>query len=150
MLLLNIRHTKNIILTLGESMGTDICGYVEINTVEFSDENLWFNIIDISLIVERDYSIYNILFGIRNEKDSFAHDRGIPKDSSLYKSDEFKHESIVGHSYILYSEIKENINKIPIDQYSWGWNFIFETMEKLSSHYGIRNVRLVVAFDNYG
>jgi hypothetical protein len=133
-------------------MGTNIIGYVEINTIRFSKENLWFDIIDISVIAEQDYSIFGLLFGIRNNINTrpIAKNRGLPNDSINSKSKNFIGEDKIGHSWINYKEIKNNINIIPLNEFTWGWKFIIDSMDKLSSHYGEENVRLIVVFDNYG
>ncbi len=132
-------------------MGTDVKGYVEISTINLSDQDSWFETLKINMIAERDYRIFGPLFGIRAKEGivPIAPDRGIPKNTSN-PDDVFENvQSFVGHSWLTWNEIEtivaaENLDENP------GWALIFSTMKSLSSIYGSINVRLVVSFDNYG
>ncbi|MDF1780154.1 MAG: hypothetical protein P1U67_02545, partial [Alcanivoracaceae bacterium] len=59
-------------------------------------------------------------------------------------------ESIVCHSWVSWEELKVFLPNIEIHRELSGWPFIFSSMENLAEEYGSQNVRLVVAFDNYG
>ena len=64
-------------------MGTDICGWVEVKY-----GNMWWPIIKIDYLVNRNYDIFGCLFGVRNYANfkPIAPDRGLPEDvSSLVK-----------------------------------------------------------------
>ena len=54
---------------------------------------------------------------------------------------------ISAQTWISFSEYSNNINKIPLDEYDWGWLLINELMKDLSTHYGEENIRVVVCFD---
>jgi len=133
-------------------MGSNIVGYIEINSVKESDEDIWFEIIKIDVVAERNYEIFGNLFGVRSETgvNALAASRGIPTDTSNSSSLICKSNTFVGHTWANWRELKLAKNLIYSNPESSGWAFIFESMETLSKKYGEENVRLVVAFDNYG
>lgn len=45
-------------------MGTDVNGYVEICTINLSDQDSWFEVLKINIIAERDYRLFGRLFGV--------------------------------------------------------------------------------------
>ena len=133
-------------------MGTDVHGYIEINTIKESDEDFWCEIIDVSIIAERDYQIFGKLFGVRATEDTeiIAKSRGIPLGTANRESLVEYEESMVCHSWVNWYEIEGLLPKVIVREISWGWSFIFSSMASLSEKYGGNNVRLVVVFDNYG
>lgn len=135
-------------------MGTNIQGYVEINTIQNSDEDIWFDIVNIDIIAERNYEIFGQLFGVRASKDikSLAPSRGIPpRTSDKEVISDKNYTSVVDQSWVDWSELSEYLitNNFKNKHY-FGWRFIFSSMKKLAKEYGDKNVRLVVAFDNNG
>jgi hypothetical protein len=134
-------------------MSTHLHGWLEINTINHSTEDLWFGVMDISVIVSQSYSIYGYLFGFRHQGTSqpLAPQRGLPDNSSRkVKEDIPITESFVSHSWISYQELEPHIANLELDEYDWGWQLVFNVMDELSVRYGKSNVRLVVGFDNYG
>ena len=133
-------------------MGTNIIGYIEINSIKESDEDIWFEIIKIDVVAERNYEIFGSLFGVRSapEANTLAASRGIPTNTSNSSSLVCKLNAYVGHTWANWRELKLAKNLISSNPESSGWGFIFKSMEILSKKYGEENVRLVVAFDNYG
>ena len=133
-------------------MGTDVQGYIEINTCNESGEDLWFNVIDIGIVVERNYEMFGKLFGVRavSNAEVLAASRGLPEGTPNRKELGTNEERIVNQSWATWKEIEAFIPNINIDSELWGWPFIFDNMSSLSQRYGLENVRLVVAFDNYG
>ncbi len=128
-------------------MSTQLHGWIEVNTIRFSEESIWLGIFDVGVILSQNYDIYGPLFGVRCERgiEPIAPNRGIPKDAS-YRT---KEEAVwrVNQTWISFSEYSNNINKIPLDEYDWGWLLINELMKDLSTHYGEENIRVVVCFD---
>ncbi len=137
-------------------MGTDIHGWVEINTISESMQDLWFKAIDISVIGWRNYAIFSYLFGVRSSEDetALASNRGLPPLGSSQAEinphyyDELLGEYLHNQSWISYQELAPHLNELPLGKHDWGWAFIFESMGKLAVHYGDQHVRIVVAFDN--
>ena len=82
--------------------------------------------------------------------DSIAPNRGIPSDASPRVQDELVGPSMVNQTWISFLEFTNNIGKIQMDEYDWGWEFLNEVLKELSKHYGQENTRIVVSFDNYG
>ncbi len=124
-------------------MGTDVHGYLEYNTIEFSDEDSWVKMMDIGLIVERDYDVFAVLFGVRLKEGitPIAFDRGIPVEK-IYKNELSGLNKV---TRISWKELYPIIN-------NWkqliGWSTLFSVMKILSAQCGSENVRLVVGFDN--
>lgn len=133
-------------------MGTNIIGYIEINSVSESEEDIWFEITKIDVLAERDYEIFAQLFGVRSETQiaAIAASRGIPKSTSNPSSLTCPKNTFVGHSWANWSELKSVRSLIESNGEALGWQFIFQSMELLSKRYAENNVRLVVAFDNHG
>ncbi len=135
-------------------MGTDVQGYVEINTINISEEDIWFNIIDIEIIAERNYEVFGKIFGIRTSKEGnpLAPSRGIPPNTSnKEKILDKKHNTVVYQSWVNWSELSEFLSNNSFkEELLHGWQFIFSSMAELAKQYGSENIRLVVAFDNYG
>jgi hypothetical protein len=132
-------------------MGTDVKGYVEISTIILSDEDYWFEVLKINIIAERNYGVFGRLFGVRAKEGvvPIAPNRGVPDSTSNPEEVYVDVESVVCHTWLTWDEIEyivspENLGELP------GWSLIFTTMNSLSKIYGSQNVRLVVAFDNYG
>ncbi|RYE29091.1 MAG: hypothetical protein EOP48_32885 [Sphingobacteriales bacterium] len=133
-------------------MGTNIVGYIEINSIKESGEDIWFEITKIDVVAERNYKIFGNLFGIRLETgvNALAASRGVPRGTSNSNTLSCKSDTFVGHTWANWRELKLAKNLIYSYPESSGWGFIFDSMEMLSKKYGEENVRLVVAFDNYG
>ena len=126
-------------------MGTDVHGYVEINGVELSGYSNWCKIVDIGLIVERNYDIFGLLFGVRAEPEvnGIAKKRGIPDGTS--KPQDHNNKDLHGQTWIDWEEIVDVYPDLPKLR---GWNLIFSIMEILFEQYGKKSTRLVVSFDN--
>ena len=126
-------------------MGTDVHGYVEINGVDLSGYSNWSKIVDIGFIVERNYDIFGMLFGVRAEPEvnGIAKNRGIPDETS--KPQDHNNKDLHGQTWIDWEEIVEVYNELPRLR---GWNIIFSAMEILFEKYGKNSTRLVVSFDN--
>ena len=129
-------------------MAKDIQGFIEINTINYSEKNHWHHFMDISKLIERACPVYGILFDDNENKKMIIYTNRNKKDSSNKIPGKSKKNNSVGNSQILYPEVKANINRIPLSEYTWGWSFIFDTMKKLSSEYGNDNVRLVADFNH--
>jgi hypothetical protein len=89
------------------------------------------------------------LFGIRKKTgvQPLAERRGFPQDISAQSKNNLPSgEGVVGQTWILYQEFESHLQY----SYDWGWEFVFDTMQKFSERYGSENVRLVAVFDNYG
>ncbi len=138
--------------TEGRQVGTEIHGYVEINTEPDKgfDDN-WCDIVNIGVLGERNYDLFGSLFGIRVSEscEPIAGNRGIPKNTSDKELSNHS-ESLIGHTWVLWSELEEFFPKFEIHPELKGWIFIFQSMAGLASIYGSESVRLVVYFDNYG
>jgi hypothetical protein len=133
-------------------MGTDINGYVEVNTVQVSDEDCWFAVIDIDILVERNYDLFGKLFGVRAQSgfQPLAATKGIPVDTSNTSIFDGHGNSVVCHTWVDWGELSAFMPNLNVDSALYGWLFIFNSMESLAKKYGNDNVRLVVAFDNFG
>ena len=133
-------------------MGTNIHGWVEVNTINESTENIWFRVIEIDILVERNYEVYGSLFGIRAKNDvvPIAPNRGLPNDLPEYYAQELKGKSMVGVTWASFEEIREHLAKLCENQWLRGWKFILNSMDELQMRFGKGNVRIVVGFDNYG
>jgi len=135
-------------------MGTDVQGYVEINTIKNSEEDIWFDIINIEIIAERNYEVFGKLFGVRASKEviPLAPSRGIPdKTSDKERILDEKYKTIVYQSWVNWNELSKFLSNHNFEEKLYfGWHFIFTSMSELAKEYGGENVRLVVAFDNYG
>lgn len=130
-------------------MATDIQGWVEIYDAE---DNLWDGVIAASSLMERDYRVFGILFGVRGRPNDIAaavaNARGIPENiSPQLKAELTAWEHIVSPSWITWEEIQ------PIDWNAlqcqlWpDWKLLFELMSLIAQRYGAKNTRLVVWFD---
>jgi len=133
-------------------MGTDVHGYVEVNTILHSNENIWFVIVDIGVLAERNYEVFGQLFGIRAQPGwtVLAPGRGMPKDTNKHQNIIFEHEDIVGHTWASWSELDEYLKTFQLHPECLGWKFVFSSMRSLAEIYGSENVRIVVSFDSYG
>lgn len=133
-------------------MGSNIIGYIEINPIQESDTDVWYEIVKIDVVAERNYEVFGYLFGVRPKPgvNALAASRGIPMATSNANSLVSKFGTYVKHTWINWLELKLAKSRIYLNSEISGWKFIFESMETLSSKYGEENVRLVVAFDNYG
>ncbi|MFK8011496.1 MAG: hypothetical protein AB8B80_05610 [Marinicellaceae bacterium] len=126
-------------------MGTDVHGYVEVNCVKISGLCQWSDVLDIGLIVERNYDVFGQLFGVRNEYETFgiANKRGMPEESSNIRR--FDNNRLHGHTWIYWEEIVDVLSDLPTLE---GWKAVFSVMELLFEQYGKKSTRLVVCFDN--
>lgn len=133
-------------------MSTNITGWVEINTINESTEDLWFKVIEIDILVEQNYSIFGRLFGVRAKENEhpIAANRGLPKGVFDSNIQEFSYNSVVGITWADYEEIAVPLKEMCQAPYTLGWEFILNSMDQLSRRYGEGNVRLIVGFDNYG
>jgi hypothetical protein len=129
-------------------MGTDVDGYVEISTIELSDEDLWFEVLNINIIAERNYSIFGKLFGVRASENvvPIALNRGVPENTSNPENLGVNIEHQFGYSWLTWNEIEKIVSTIATIDEAPGWTLIFSTMQSLASIYGSKNVRLVVSF----
>ena len=128
-------------------MGTDISGWVEIYDEE---DDLWDGVIAASSLMDRDYQIFGILFGVRCQ-DHFspvAPARGIPENVSPQVEDELKDwQTIVSPSWITWAEI-QIVDWKALEHELWlEWKLLFDLMNLIAQRYGAGNTRLVVWFD---
>ena len=135
-------------------MGTNIHGYVEINPIKESDADVWLVVIDIGSVVEQDYRVFARLFGVRVKQQHaiLADHRGLPTDSVNHRQHHITlSEDVVHHSWVTWQEINDFMPQhLDLDVELWGWHWVFNSMQTLAARFGAENVRLVVAFDNYG
>lgn len=133
-------------------MITNLTGWLEVNTIEESEENLWFKVIDLDIVVEQNYKFYARLFGVRDSDklSPIANSRGLPPDSPEYLTKELEHESIVRVTWATFNEIDQPLNQLCEVEPLTGWLFLLKSGRLLVEKYGTKNVRLVVGFDNYG
>lgn len=126
-------------------MGTGVHGYVEINGVKLTGENNWSKIVEIGLIVERNYDIFGQLFGVRAEPEisGIAKNRGIPGGTS--KPQVHDNKGLHGQTWIDWEEVVDVYHELPKLR---GWTIIFSAMEILFEQFGKHSTRLVVSFDN--
>lgn len=135
-------------------MGTDIQGYVEVNYINESEVDVWLVVIDIGSVVERDSRVFARLFGIRvkEQHEILAAHRGVPTDSFNHRKYHLTlGEDMVHQSWATWQEISNFMPQhLDLDVELWGWHWVFNSMQTLAARFGAENVRLVVAFDNYG
>lgn len=133
-------------------MSTNLLGWVEINKINKSGEDYWFRVVELDVLIEQSYEIYGALFGVRAKSDvePIAKARGFPPNSDVRHAKEFEHESIVGVTWANYGEISSVLSSLCKNESIEGWRIINTAMFSLSEMYGKENVRVVVAFDNYG
>jgi hypothetical protein len=86
-------------------MGCDVHGYIEFR----QSGRMWWGIIEIDVIVGRNYDMFGSLFGVRNYanfKPLFA-DRGCPKDASITVEEQKKNwgDGAHGWSYMTFTDI---------------------------------------------
>lgn len=133
-------------------MSTNLTGWIEINTVKESTENLWFKVIDLDIIAEQNYNFYGQLFGVRNTDNltPTTASRGLPQDIPQYSATQFDSETIVGITWANFNEIENKLEQLCCDSPLPGWLFILESGRMLANRYEAKNVRFIVGFDNYG
>lgn len=133
-------------------MSTNLLGWVEVNEINKSDEDYWFRVIELDVIVEQSYDVFGALFGVRVKPgiEPVAKDLGFPAGSDKKHAKEFEHESIVGVTWANYGEISSALDQLCENEFMEGWRVVRKAMSSLSEIYGNNNVRVVVAFDNYG
>ena len=135
-------------------MGTNIHGYVEINSIKESNTDLWLVVIDIGSIVEQNYRVFARLFGVRvkEQHQILANHRSLPTDSINHRQYQLTPgEDMVHQSWATWREISNFMPQhLDLDIELWGWHWVFNRMQTLAARFGAENVRLVVAFDNYG
>lgn len=140
-------------------MGTDINGWVEFRD-PWMDENMgeirWHPVVDVCLLLSRDYKAFASLFGVRNYHDlsPIAARRGLPDDVSDAVREDAAWEGNHSHTWITWREIaalgpqeREALSE-PDFPPGVGFPLVFEMMESLAKRYGDDCVRLVVWFDN--
>ena len=129
-------------------MGVDIHGWVEIK-----DLGKWHSVFNIEPIMGRNYAMFATLFDIREERNigiaPVAPYRNLPKDVADITREQFElyEEDAYGVSWIVWEEINQMLkNQKFIDIIDGSWELLFSVMRILSTHYGAKNVRLVVWF----
>lgn len=87
-------------------MGVSIYGWVEVR-----DGKEWFGVINISEIIDDDYDMFGMLFGVKNYTgfEPIAEDRGLPEDISfLAKKDYDEWEGrVFGTTWVTWKELKQ-------------------------------------------
>lgn len=143
-------------------MGVDVYGTVEIQRPLHATPDKWVGIVTLENLVERNYSMFGALFGVRNADGVtpvFA-DRGLPADISGEAL--FDLQGAAGGvkpSWVLWSELSTiewdeitSTARIGGDSvYVWmtpGWRACFGVMRVLADNFGGDHVRLVVWFDS--
>lgn len=144
-------------------MGTDIIGWVEVQTPELGR---WFGVVYVSSLVERNYSLFGCLFGHRQqcEAEPLAPNRGIP-DSMSREVRRDRERVMSGATWASWSELDgvvtsdtsgnkggqtehDALRQAIGESMTPGWNTLFQFMRLLSERYGPDHVRLVVWFDS--
>jgi hypothetical protein len=145
-------------------MGVNIDGRVEIQNAFFEqpERNDWHAVIDAGFILDRDYTMFGSMFGVRNST-SFAPvaaNRGLPADASEDLEALAIAEGNHSHTWITWNELQAvNWDEVGLvygtDQISRrdalgpAGILLLEMMKPLVERYGGDCVRLVVWFDNY-
>lgn len=144
-------------------VGTDIIGWVEVQTPELG---LWFGIVKVRWLVDRNYPLYGCLFGHRErcECEPLAPHRGIHESMS----DEVRGDLdrvTPGATWVMWSELEgivpsdEEGSSVGVTEHCGlrqaisasitpGWITLFQFMRILAGRYGADHVRLVVWFDS--
>lgn len=144
-------------------MGTDIIGWVEVQTPELA---LWFAIVQIRWLVDRNYALFGCLFGYTEEceVDPLAPHRGIP-DSISRDVRRALDRVTPGATWVTWSELAGVVSPdeadAPVGQtnntslrqaisesITSGWITLFQFMRILAERFGADHVRLVVWFDS--
>jgi hypothetical protein len=145
-------------------MGCDIHGWVEVNKYPMIGSEYWYSLVNVDHW-ERNYLVFARMFNVRNDFEdykitSIAGDRGLPKTSDYAEEEptprdlDAKYWEGDGHSYswISLEEIRDSLSRITEKRGGYSdfsvWLKLFQIMEVLASMYGVKNVRLVVWFDN--
>ncbi len=88
-------------------MGTDIIGWVEFK----SAQGEWNHVIDIGLLIDRNYDAFGCLFGVKNyaQFTPLAADRGLPDDLSpqVRHAAEETGEYAFGHTWVTWAELSQ-------------------------------------------
>jgi len=132
-------------------MGCDIHGYVQAKKWMGP---YWYDALNISSVVGRNYEMFRMLFGVRGGDDnSLAVDRGLPEDAGEFIENEANCIDWHSHSWLGYSELKE-----VYDELSWEWKALVDIMKILDSmvdctpknkeSVGGHTCRVIVWFDN--
>ncbi len=131
-------------------MGTYHYGWIEVNVIDRSGEDLWFGVVDIGVLAEQSYRIYGELFGVRAKEGviPIAANRGLPSDASDNTRQDLVGSDLRGHTWIGWDELRRFSGQALLsEQEDWGWRFVIGAMMALQKEYGTENVRIVVAFD---
>jgi hypothetical protein len=116
-------------------MGTDIGGWIEIKTY-----NTWFATVQLIPIMQRNYRMFDFLFGGRSDNydDAIAGNRGMPDDLSK--------EAKYCETWIAWSELQNIDWSKHEDIMSDDWRDLFKIMKILADNGISHDVRLVVYF----
>ena len=130
-------------------MSMSLFGWIEVNSAPRADGegDSFHPVMDVSVIEEQCYEIYDKLFGIRGQAVAVSKNRGFPEECSKLVQTSLEGMEFV--SFIYFSEMKSIMNDILEKEESkhfTGWKLILHCMDELASMYGDENVRMVVGF----
>ena len=144
-------------------MGTDIIGWVEVQTPELG---LWFGIVKVRWLVDRNYPLFGCLFGHseRCDVEPLAPHRGIPESMSNEVRGDLDRVT-PGATWVTWSELAgvvlsdevgaqvgetehASLRQAIGEAITPGWVTLFRFMRMLAERYGSDHVRLVVWFDS--
>jgi len=119
-------------------MSTDITGWVEIKI-----NNHWFGVIHINVLIQRNYSMFDFLFGGRNEdyENAIAGSR-MPEDLSSNAIDKGIWETWIGLDELLAINWDDHAHVHFTDD----WKRLIEMMKLVSQGDRVTDVRLVCTF----
>jgi hypothetical protein len=118
-------------------MSTDIIGWVEVRINEH-----WFGVVDIQVLMQRNYRMFDFLFGGRNDNfvDAIA-GRRMPEEKSREAEKSGIWESWIGLDELL--EIDWTKHK---DIFTDDWKRLIEIMKLVSQTERVTDTRLIVSF----
>jgi hypothetical protein len=123
-------------------MGTDILGWVEIR---LKKNDFWIGVVKIDYLVERNYRMFDLLFGGRsgNFDTALAAKRGRPFPLSGEVDERGYSEEL---TWITWNEL-EAVDWSQHESFlTEGWRSLFDMMRVLANRSDVSEVRLVVDF----
>ena len=156
-------------------MGVDLYGYIEIKKAEVDEslgEAIWFFVVDVDILVERNTDAFGCLFGVRNPNHfvPVAANRGVPHDASRIGQHANENpEWFHSHTWVTWRELRqvnwqesverrkdENSQEPTFSAKSERitraeavgdtFDLVFDLMKRLAQSFGDDSVRLVVWF----
>jgi hypothetical protein len=124
-------------------MSTDITGWIEVKR-----NNYWFGVVRINVLLQRNYPMFDFLFGGRSQDyaGALAGKRGIPEDRSIEVKDGWGDGDGIAGTWMSWSELKSVDWEKHTSILTNDWKRLFELMHLLSEWDNVEDVRLVVDF----